>query len=101
MTMQPQQTPPGWYPQGNVQRYWDGQQWTDHVSPMQAAAAPPQVVVQAGPGRSVTKTKKSTSHTFHLIMTIITGGIWGVFVWLPIVIWHSIGPKAKSTTKHY
>jgi uncharacterized Tic20 family protein len=32
------QTPAGWYPQGNQQRYWDGQQWTEHFA---AAAVPP------------------------------------------------------------
>jgi hypothetical protein len=100
MTMQPQQTPPGWYPQGGVQRYWDGQQWTGHVSPL-AQQAPAQVVVQAGPSRSVTKQRKSTSHTFHLLMTIITGGLWGLFVWLPIIVWHAVGPKAKAKTRHY
>ena len=26
-------TPPGWYPHGDGQRYWDGQQWTEHTAP--------------------------------------------------------------------
>lgn len=36
---QPQdQTPAGWYPDAsaqNLQRYWDGQQWTEHTAPLQ------------------------------------------------------------------
>lgn len=60
---------------------------------------PVQVVVQA-PKYAVTKQRKDTSHTFHLIMTIITGGAWGIFVWLPITIWHSMGPKQKVKTRY-
>lgn len=30
-----QQTPPGWYPDGQgVTRYWDGTQWTEHTQPV-------------------------------------------------------------------
>lgn len=32
--------PAGWYPEGNGQRFWDGQQWTDHRAPLQAAPLP-------------------------------------------------------------
>jgi hypothetical protein len=49
---------------------------------------PPQLIV--------TKTRKDTSHAFHLIMTIMAFGMWGVFVWIPITIWHSMGPREKS-----
>lgn len=52
-------------------------------------------------GYSVSKTRKSTSHTFHLIMTIITAGLWGLFVWLPIVLWHKFGPRQRTTITHY
>lgn len=31
--------PPGWYPEAGGQRYWDGQQWTEHRAP--AAATGP------------------------------------------------------------
>ena len=34
------QTPAGWYPDGTGnQRWWDGQQWADHVAPMPPATA--------------------------------------------------------------
>lgn len=33
-------TPAGWYPQNDGrQRYWDGEQWTDHFAPLTTAAA--------------------------------------------------------------
>jgi len=55
--------------------------------------------VQGYPSRMVTKSKQDTSHTFHLIMSLLTCGLWALFVWGPIVIWHAIGPKAKSVTR--
>jgi hypothetical protein len=36
------------------------------------------------------------NHVLHLILTIITGGAWGLFVWLPIVIFG--GEKRKMVT---
>jgi len=50
--------------------------------------------------KSVTKVRKNTSHTFHLVMTIITAGVWGLLVWLPIVMWHKFGPRKKIVTKY-
>lgn len=32
--MSEQQPAPGWYPQGDVQRYWDGARWTDQTAPL-------------------------------------------------------------------
>lgn len=51
--------------------------------------------------RAVTKERKDTSHTFHLLMTLLTCGFWGLLVWLPITMWHSMGPRRKVVTKHY
>lgn len=45
----------------------------------------------------VTKSKRHTSHTFHLIMTICTGGLW-----LPVWIWMScqnVVIREKSVTR--
>jgi uncharacterized protein len=42
MSMQqpPQSSPPpGWYPQADGQRYWDGMHWTQHVAPRAASSA--------------------------------------------------------------
>lgn len=44
--------------------------------------------------------RKKTNHTFHLIMTIITAGAWGLFVWMPLTVWHKFGPKRKVITKY-
>ncbi|QDG66660.1 DUF2510 domain-containing protein [Pseudarthrobacter sp. NIBRBAC000502772] len=30
----PASVPAGWYPQGDVQRYWDGSAWTEHTAPL-------------------------------------------------------------------
>lgn len=50
------------------------------------------------PSRAVHKVRKDTSHTFHLLMTLLTVGMWGLVVWLPLTIWHRIGPRRKVTT---
>jgi hypothetical protein len=42
MTQTPS-TPAGWYPQGDVQRWWDGNAWTDHTQPMPGVAPQPTV----------------------------------------------------------
>jgi hypothetical protein len=34
--------------------------------------------------RVVVSSGKRTNHLLHLILTILTGGLWGIFVWLPI-----------------
>ena len=39
MTQTPQ-TPAGWYPEGGVERWWDGNAWTGHTRPLPGAAPP-------------------------------------------------------------
>lgn len=80
-------TPAGWYPDGastGVERWWDGVEWTESRRGTQAVVQAP--VPQ--PTRMVTKSPKRTSHTFHLLMTILTAGVWGLFVWLPLTVLH-------------
>lgn len=44
--MSESQAPPaGWYPEGNGQRFWDGQQWTDNRAPLTPATPPRSVGV--------------------------------------------------------
>jgi hypothetical protein len=37
----------------------------------------------------------------YLIMTIITGGVWGLFVWLPLTVRHKVGPKDRSVSRTF
>lgn len=91
-------TPPaGWVPPSAWPEAPEGWQWWTPTSAV-AAYPPPQVVV-AYPRRMVTKQKQQTSHAFHLIMSLLTCGLWAIFVWLPIIVWHAIGPRARSVTK--
>jgi hypothetical protein len=100
-------TPAGWYqtPEGPFERWWDGNKWTEHSRPLEQQAHATAIYVErapvyANPAVAVTKSRKRTSHGMHLFLTIITAGLWGVFVWLPITLWHMWGPKDKSYT-HY
>lgn len=67
-----------------------------------AAWGPPigvaSVNVGFAPASSVTKVRRRTSHGLHLVLTILTGGVWGLFVWLPLTLWHRYGPRAREVT---
>lgn len=52
------------------------------------------------PRKAVTKERKDTSHGVHLFLTICTGGAWGLFVWLPMTVWHKVGPRKRTVTKY-
>lgn len=73
--------PAGWYPdaEGN-QRWWDGNQWTDHVvrTPHPVPAVPQHIHVHQDRGKRV-------NHALHLILTIFTMGLW-LPVWLIVAI---------------
>mgnify|MGYP000916116495 FL=1 len=88
--------PAGWYPDSTgVTRWWDGYQWTAHAQPAPAPAA-----VAAAPQKAVTYSRKRTSHTFHLVMSIITAGAWALLVWLPLTLWHKFGPRSRAVTRY-
>lgn len=74
--------PAGWYADpemAGTQRDWSGTAWTEHRAPGVAAAA---VVVVPTPSYR-------TNHVFHLIMTLLTVGLWAPFVWLPVGMYNS------------
>lgn len=73
-------------------RYWDGNAWTDHTAPAQAAAAPPppvQVVVQQS---NIVGYGPRTNHILHFILTVLTGGLW-----LPVWIIVALGNRSKHS----
>lgn len=39
-----------------------------------------------GDYNAVIRFGKKISNTLHLILTIVTGGAWGLFVWIPVAI---------------
>lgn len=49
--------------------------------------------------RSVSRTRKRTSHEFHLMMCWWTCGAWAP-VWMFAAIWNALGPKRKTVTRH-
>jgi hypothetical protein len=58
------------------------------------------VVNQQMPTQSVHYEKQPMAHTMHLILTILTGGLWGLFVWLPLALAHGMSRGRKVTTKY-
>lgn len=88
---------PGWYPDPSGapgQRYWDGRQWSAVPPPVQQPivinnivgsniAAPTPVFVRTGP-----------NHALHLILTLLTCGMWAP-VWLIVsIVSIASGPQA-------
>ena len=37
--------PPGWYPQADSLRYWDGTAWTEHIAPLPHQSGPDVLVI--------------------------------------------------------
>jgi hypothetical protein len=64
----PQGTPAGWYPdqQSGGQRYWDGNQWTEHTSGVQQM--PP------SHGQQPPKKKRGGSTVLKVMLGVILGG---------------------------
>jgi hypothetical protein len=53
------------------------------------------------PRRSVAKSRKRTSHGLHLVLTLVTGGAWGLMVWLPLTLWHKFGPRSRTVVRYH
>lgn len=82
------QVAPGWYNDGTgQQRWWDGQQWTNHYA-HQATHAPQ--LIQTPQQTVVVQRQKmyKTSHGFHLVMSLITLGLW-LPVWLIVGLYNA------------
>lgn len=46
------------------------------------------------------KQRKKTNHTFHLIATLCTFGLWGFMVWPWVWMWNRFGPT-RDVVRHY
>lgn len=51
------------------------------------------------PTRAVTKQRKKTNHLLHLVLTIITFGLWAP-VWLVVHLSHRWGRKERVVTEY-
>ncbi|WP_165436513.1 hypothetical protein [Amycolatopsis suaedae] len=56
---------------------------------------------QQHPSYAVRKVKRETAHTFHLIMTLCTFGIWGIMVWMPLLLIRKMLPKRREVTRFH
>jgi hypothetical protein len=74
---------PGWYPDPNggpAQRYWDGQNWTV------AAPSAPAAMPQGHPQPTVLPVR--TNHAMHLVLSLVTCGMW-LPVWVIVAMINS------------
>lgn len=80
---------PGWYPDttdARLVRYWDGHAWTEHVQPARGyvgTGTPGTYGVPVALGNSapvqqvvVHQERKRVNHLLHLVLTIVTVGLW-------------------------
>ncbi|NMH97734.1 hypothetical protein [Pseudonocardia acidicola] len=49
------------------------------------------------PVRSVTGHPERSGAGLHLFLTIITAGMWGLLVWLPLTVWRKRGSARPAT----
>jgi hypothetical protein len=54
---------------------------------------PPQYGGTAGPYGPTGAQPRPINHTLHLILTILSCGTWGLFVWAPMAIWRRSGRR--------
>jgi hypothetical protein len=57
---------------------------------------------QPQPRKSVSKHRglSARSHSFHLLLTFLTCGIWGLLVWFPLWVFRLI-VRRRKVTRHY
>lgn len=97
--------PVGWFPDPDevyAERYFDGEVWTllvrdGDVQRLDTRRGGPvleaevrryvragYLVASSSPTQAVVVRGKPTSHLLHLVLTLLTFGLWGLFVWLPL-----------------
>jgi hypothetical protein len=102
MTIEPEPpvaaTPAGWYPDpraGGVQRYWDGERWTEHVAAVQRAPAQAVVVRPPQPKGYTTRGVSGSEHLLHVILTVMTCGLW-----LPVYLIRMLAGRHRTVAKY-
>lgn len=83
MTDTPQNPPPGYYPDSNgVQRWWDGNAWTENVQPLtQTAPEPAATQTETGaPTGPAARNPNDSRPWFKKKRWLLTGGVIGVFI---------------------
>jgi hypothetical protein len=73
------QTPAGWYPEGDSERFWDGSRWTDQRRAFQAVPGTPPQQYGGAPATYVQGPPPTKSHTARNIL-IIFGVLFVLFV---------------------
>jgi hypothetical protein len=79
-------TQPGWYPDPSgipVQRYFDGQQWTEHAAPLVSVKEPVQIV--EGP-----------NHVLHAVLSLLTFPLCGGWLW----VWLFVAINDKKRVRY-
>ena len=85
--------PAGWYDVGDGSRRWfDGRRWTDHYAPV------PTLVPELD--AEPVKTHFRTEHGFHLIMVVMTLGMWAP-VWAGVTVCNVIRSTAPTVSGLY
>jgi hypothetical protein len=89
-------TPAGWYTVGDGRElWWDGYAWVV-VPPQSTGAMVP--VGQPLPAQGVTRSPVETNHVLHLLLTLVTCGLW-IPVWILVAIVNAFSEKRSVT--HY
>ncbi len=80
---------PGWYPAPGGQRYWDGQEWTEHA------------VAAGGAATSGAPAENSTAMWTHLSALLINFLACGLLGWIgPLVIMNGQGQESAYVRHH-
>lgn len=85
--------PPGWYPQGDQERWWNGASWSDTFRPLQAAPTASYGAPYAQPGQTTPyqqpyyQAPQSSSHTLRnvliavgVVLVLLVGGCTAAIV---------------------
>lgn len=96
MTQTPQ-TPAGWYPANGVERWWDGNAWSDHTRPLGGAVPPPAAAPQYGAPQAygVVQPPAQKSHLARNLL-ILFGILFLLFVGGCVAIVAVVGNEVEN-----